>query len=142
MTVREHLAQAHTQHAEHCIAQGKCHEAMSDIHKNLAAHHKTKADADAAQMHDDLAVEHTKCADSLAKCAEYHVGCAKEMSKAAEPDLNKILPTDVQAINRDPGRRSTVTAVPRTGSPNPDAFQKNFEKVPDSVRRFAELPEN
>jgi hypothetical protein len=84
MTVREHLR--------------KAHEAIAATHRELSNHHST--DKALSAIHD--------------RAASAHEAMCDECSKAADGDLNKLVPSPI--TNVTPDRRPTITPVPRTGA--------------------------
>jgi hypothetical protein len=103
MTVREHLKTAHAAIAAHHRAMVSCHQSamskeavagdpMHEFHKSAAAAHET-----AATQHDEM---------------------CNECSKAADGDLNKIVPDGVSKVTPNaPG----IRMVPRAGQQVPPA---------------------
>jgi hypothetical protein len=108
-TVREHLKKAHEAMAEHHRIMAKCHgEAMGkadDPHHGFHKSAKNEHEA-AAQVHDDL---------------------CNECAKAADGDLNKLVPHQVSAVAPD---RPSITPVLRNGMrPLPAAAQPDLSKL-------------
>jgi hypothetical protein len=124
MTVREHLARLHKSAAAH-------HRTMAEIHGNVVA----KAEG----MEDNQKTFHECSKAAHDAAAGQHDGMAEECSKAAEGDLNKLIPTGVSAIAPD---RPKITPVPRLGQPaipaaaNVDpVFAKLFEVDDENMER-------
>jgi hypothetical protein len=116
MTVREHLAH---------------------FHKSAAATHRALAEAHGVAMAkeslgDDAQEFHKSCADVHAGAANWHDNAFAECSKAAEGDMNKVVPTGVSVVHS--AAPEGITGVPRTGSrPMPAREEPNvpleFQKL-------------
>ena len=121
MTVREHLAKAHSFMAEHHREMSKCHgaamgkavsgDAMHEFHKNAAMHHDA-----AAEQHDQM---------------------CEECQKAASADLAKTLPTRVCAVTPTAPVRAVVRhgqrEIPLTAMVDPE-FAKLVQVDEDEER--------
>jgi hypothetical protein len=113
-TVREHLKDAHSAMAGFHRSMQKCHtDAMGKAEDPHHAFHKA-----AAKNHQDA--------------ADAHDAMCNECAKAADGDLNKLVPTQISGVTPDNPTR--VTAVPRFGAPplqksdvDPE-FAKLFER--------------
>jgi hypothetical protein len=111
-SVREHLKKAHEAIASHHRTMSQAHSAAMEK-ETMGTHHHS--------FHKAAAAAHTAA-------AEAHDEMCNECAKAADGDLNKLVPTSVSAVV--PTR---ITAVPRTGQPVPATvkvdpeFQKMFQ---------------
>jgi hypothetical protein len=136
-TMREHLAGLHKNFAEHFRKKASHHEEMHKSHTAHAALHDTLYKSTAMQVHKDFAAQHRADAKTHEGMAEHysaqgdhHADQAEKCMKAADGDLNKLVPTGVSGVT--PTR---VVAVPRAGQrPLPTSADK-----PDVPIEFQKL---
>lgn len=130
-TMREHLAGLHKREAQHHVHKAAHHAAVGEHYQKLAGHigksETTEASKDSAGILAELASLHESLSAEHTSMSAHHHEMMEECSKAADGDLNKLVPTQVSAITPD---RPGIRAVPRAGQqpiperPNvPEAFE-------------------
>jgi len=112
-TMKEHLAGMHKKLAAHHAAKAESHASRADHFNKLAAHltktETTEAQKDSAAILEALAGLHEEQSQEHSDMAAFHKDCADKCSKAADGDLNKIVPDRVSAVTPDrPGIRSVL----------------------------------
>jgi hypothetical protein len=119
MTIREHLQKAHQAIAQSHRALSKCHS---------AAMAKESMAPDEKQFHKSASAAHDEAASA-------HDAMANDCAKAAEGDLNKLIPDGISGLA--PERPAFgITAVPRYGAPAAAAAAR-----PDVPLEFSKLVE-
>jgi hypothetical protein len=130
------------------MATMKAH--LSDVHNRLAKHHAAVAGhyqdlaACIAKASNDEATKDSKCAlEGLARehedMAQFHADCSERCAKAADADMNKMLPTSISAVVPD---HPSVRAIPRfgqksvPGSPNVDPLFARLVEHPDTEQNM------
>jgi hypothetical protein len=128
-TLREHLKDFHKTAAEH-------HTGLAEHFGKLADHIGKAEVTDASHVKEAL---HGIAASHQAQ-AEYHAGACEECSKAVESELEKrgreLVPSAVSGVvPTNENFRRGITAVPRTGQPNPNANKP--ATVPEFSKAFS-----
>jgi hypothetical protein len=115
-TMKEHLAGMHARHQEHHELKAKIHKKMAGHFETLGKHFQkttaTEAERDAAATLAALSSEHESLWQEHSDLAAYHQEQLKACEKAADSDLNKLVPTSVSAVAPN---RPGLTMVPRAG---------------------------
>ena len=141
-SAKEHLAaEVHRRQAEFHSVAAKYHDGRQTSHMEHAALHKelhksTGLTEDMpgphlkfAARHEADAKMHKDYADAHRKFAAHHDAAAVACVKAAEDELNKIVPTEIRRIAPD-NPLAGLTAIPRHGAaPIPSGMPLEFEKL-------------
>jgi len=118
--------------AAHHAAKTAFHATAAEHFKKLAGHlgksETTEAGKDSKQILETLAGMHEEQSQEHAGMATFHHESMEACAKAADGDLNKLVPTSVSAVTPT---RPGITAVPRAGAqpipekiPVPEEFEK------------------
>jgi hypothetical protein len=115
-TMKEHLAGMHKRMAAHHTVTAASHASRASHFNKLAAHlgktEMTEAQKDSAAILEALAQLHEEQGQEHTAMASFHKDSAEKCSKAADGDLNKIVPDRVSAVTPD---RPAIRPVLRHG---------------------------
>lgn len=135
MRAREHVAGMHQHFAEHHAELAKTHAALGAHHRVLQSHHEAD-DADLARIHEQIAVEHERLAKCHAEAGDFHRANCEALKASATDTLDKVVPSEVSAINKNPGAGGS-TLFTRPGQPT----IAGNAVVPADLQKFVSLGE-
>ncbi|MCU1317253.1 MAG: hypothetical protein JWN63_2575 [Candidatus Acidoferrum typicum] len=135
MTMREHLSNFHKRQSAHHAGKAAFHATAAEHFKKLAGHigksETTEASEDSKGILAALAAMHEEQSQEHAGMGGFHAEQMEECSKAADGDLNKLVPTRISAVAPTP---PGVRAVPRAGQPAPENIT-----VPEEFAKLAQV---
>ena len=115
-TMREHLHDLHRREAQYHTAKAGRHAAVGSHYQKLASAlgkaEVSEAQKDTAAILEALAAVHQEESQEHAGMAKFHADCGEKCMKAADGDLNKLVPTSVSAVAPT---RPGITPVLRPG---------------------------